>query len=152
MKKMLVLAGAALALMTGCISLNTNDGAIPADITVRKAYTADIDVKDTPASGEATVNCLFGFITWGVSEYADDAFVQKGPSISLLKSADAVAKQGATYNACEAAKADYLLGAKYRLDTESYIVFKKVKCTATGYPGTIKGVKEIKGPAAKAAN
>lgn len=149
MKKVLVLAGAALALMTGCISVNNNDGAIPADITVRKGYIADIDVQDKAASGEATVNCLFGFITWGVSEYADDAFVKTGPAISLLKNANDVAKQGATYNACEKTKADYLLGAKYRLDTEDYFVFKTVKCTATGYPGTIKGVKEIPCPAKK---
>lgn len=149
MKKMLVLAGAALALMTGCISVNTNDGAIPADITVRKGYVADIDVAQQAATGEATVNCLFGLITWGVSNYADDAFVKTGPALTLLTSANDVAKQGATYNACEAAKADYLLGAKYRLDTEDYFVFKTIKCTATGYPGTIKGVKEVKCPTTK---
>lgn len=149
MKKSLILAGAALALMTGCISVNTNDGAIPADITVRKGYVADIDVQETAAQGEATVNCLFGLITWGVSEYADDAFVETGLGVTLIKSANDVAKQGATYNACEKAKADYLLGAKYRLDTEDYFVFKTVKCTAIGYPGTIKGVKEVPCPIKK---
>jgi hypothetical protein len=143
MNKMLILAGVALALMTGCAAVNTNDGAIPANIKIQKTYTPDIAVKQEKVSGEATVNCLFGLITWGVSEYADDAFVKTGPNISLLKSADEVAKQGATYKACDAAKADYLLGAKYRLDTMDYFVFKTVKCTATGYPGTIKGVKEV---------
>lgn len=143
MKKVLVLAGAALALMTGCISVNNNDGAYPAEITVRKNYIADIDVQETAVQGEATVNCLFGLITWGVSEYADEAFVETGLGVTLIKGANDVAKQGATYKACEAAKADYLLGAKYRIDTEDYFVFKKVKCTATGYPGTIKGVIEV---------
>lgn len=149
MKKMLILAGAALALMTGCISANTNDGAIPVDVTVRKGYIADLDVKDTTVTGEATVNCLFGILTWGVSEYADDAFVKTGSGVSLLKDANDIAKQGATYNACEATKADYLLAAKYRIDIEDYLVFKKIKCTAVGYPGTIKGLKEVKAPTAK---
>lgn len=149
MNKMFILASLALALMTGCASVNTNDGAIPANIKIHKTYTPDITVQKTAVSGDATVNCLFGLITWGVSEYADDAFVKTGPSISLLKSADEVAKQGATYNACNTAKADYLLGAKYRLDTMDYFVFKTVKCTATGYPGTITGVKEVACPATK---
>ncbi|MBQ9694771.1 MAG: hypothetical protein IJV69_08455 [Kiritimatiellae bacterium] len=144
MNKMLTLAGVTLALMTGCLSVNTNDGAITTDIKIRKVYTPNIEVQQTAVSGEATVNCLFGFITWGVSEYADDAFVKTGPNIAVFASADEVAKQGATYQACDAAKADYLLGAKYRLDTADYFVFKTVKCTATGYPGTIKGVKAVK--------
>lgn len=144
MKKMLILASATLALTTGCISLNTNDGAVPVEVKVQKAYTADIAVQDKTTSAEATVNCLFGLITWGVTEYADDAFVTSNASLSLVKDANTVAKQGATYKACKATNADYLLGATYRIDTEDYFVFKKVKCTATGYPATVKGVKEVK--------
>jgi hypothetical protein len=144
MKKMLLLASAAMALMTGCMSTNTNDGAVAAPITMRnKEYIADVTVQKTAVSGEATANCLFGFITWGVSEYADEAFVKNSGLGISLGGADTVVKQGATYQACEAAKADYLLGAKYRIDTSDYFIFKKVKCTATGYPATIKGVKEV---------
>ena len=58
-----------------------------------------------------------------------------------IKLVDAVCELVDVYNACEANKADALLGAKYKIDTEDYFVFKKVKCTATGYPGVINGVK-----------
>ncbi|MDO5461976.1 MAG: hypothetical protein Q4F99_00605 [bacterium] len=144
MKKMLTLAGVALALMTGCISANTSDGAKAVEFSVEKAYTADVEVQEAAVSADATVNCLFGFITWGVSGYADEAFKTANPGLSLLKDPNTVAKQGAVYNACEEKKADYLLGATYRIDTEDYFVFKKIKCTATGYPATVKGVKEVK--------
>lgn len=144
MKKIPIFAGVALALMTGCMSTNTNDGATPVSFAVAKAYTADVDVQKEATQAEATVNCLFGLITWGVSEYADDAFVTSNTGLGLFKDPATVAKQGATYKACDATKADYLLGATYRIDTQDYFIFKTVKCTATGYPATVKGVKEAK--------
>ncbi len=146
MKKMLAFASLALvALMTGCTAVNTNDGAVPTEVVVRKVYTPSIDVKTTTVSGEATVNSLFGILNWGVTEYADDAFVvRSNTGLSLFTSPNKVAQQGATYKACAANDADYLLGATYRIDTEDYIVYKKVKCVATGYPGTLKGVAEVK--------
>ena len=64
-----------------------------------------------------------------------------GLPFQFVASGDQVAKQGATYNACEAAKADVILGAKYKLDIADYFVYKTIKCKVTGYPGTIKGVK-----------
>ena len=85
---------------------------------------------------------LFGCIAWGASSFADDAFSSTSNNpLSLVASPNTLAKQAATYNACEANKADALLGAKYKLDTMDFVVFKTVKCTATGYPGVIKGVK-----------
>lgn len=144
MKKMLILAGIALTLMTGCLSTNTNDGATPVEFKVEKAYTADVDIQKDATKAEATVNCLFGLITWGVTEYADEAFVSSNSGLGLFKDPMTVAKQGATYKACKDANADALLGATYHIDTEDYFIFKKVKCTAEGYPATIKGVKEVK--------
>ena len=50
-------------------------------------------------------------------------------------------KQGATYNACAANKADRLLAAKYKVDVKDFFVYKNVTAQVTGYPGVIKGVK-----------
>ena len=146
MNKMLTLASMALlALMTGCAAVNTNDAAVATEVVVCKTYAPKMDVKKEAVTGVATVNCLFGgLITWGVSNYADDAFIKTGSPVALVANPMTVAKQGATYNACAAADATHLLGATYRVDTEDYIVFKKVKCTATGYPGKVTGIVETK--------
>lgn len=146
MKKSLLLAGAVFAavFMTGCFSANTNDAAVSAKVRLEhKRFSVDIQPGKDKVFGEASLNSLFGFINWGVSEFADDAFV--GTEISILPikfaSAETLVKQGATYKACERAGADYILGAKYRIDTKDYIVFKQIKCRVTGYPAYLKGIK-----------
>lgn len=140
---MLILAGAALALTTGCISTSTNDGAKVVDVDIEpKSYIANLDVGDVPEEGKATVNCLFGFITWGTRGYADDDSVSTTSGINIFKGGATLAKQAAVFEACEAAEADYLLGTTYRFETEDYLIFKTIKCTATGYPAVVTGVKE----------
>ena len=153
MNKMLTFAAMVLVVtMTGCMSLNTSDGAISPEVIVRKTYTPKIELQKAAVTGEATVNSLFGgLITWGVSKYADEAFMTTGSNVSLVANPMKVAQQGATYNACAAADADYLLGATYRVDTEDYIVFKKIKCTAKGYPGKVTGIVEAKAATTKTA-
>lgn len=144
MKKSLLIVGAAMmaaVALTGCFSVNTNDAAVKAPVCLKKQMTPDIKVGLNKVSGEASVNCLFGFITWGVSEYADDAFVCSSSMPLLIADGKTVAKQGATYKACGKSKADYILGAKYRVDTKDYFVFKQIKCKVTGFPGYLKGMK-----------
>jgi hypothetical protein len=145
MKKSLILfMGCALCAMvlTGCKSINTNDATATTKFASTVEYDTQVTVAEKAVTGEANINVLFGCIAWGVSAFADDAFSATTNSpLSLIASPNTLAKQAAVYNACEANKADALLGAKYKIDTEDYFVFKKVKCTATGYPGVIKGVK-----------
>lgn len=144
MKKLILFAGSVLAavVMTGCFAAHTNDAAAAADVKVQKTYTADIVAGAKTVTGEATVHNVLNIITWGVSNFADDAFVStSGPSLQVLASPLTVAKQGATFNACQAAKADVILAAKYRIDIKDYFVYKAIKCQVIGYPGTIKGVK-----------
>jgi hypothetical protein len=144
MKKQLLLAGGAIAAalaMTGCMATHTNDAASSAKVCVGKKFDADIVAGKKAVSGTATVHNLFGVITWGVSNFADDAFVSGNNGLQLSVSPLTVAKQGATYNACAANKADMLLAAKYKVDVKDFFVYKNVTAKVTGYPGVIKGVK-----------
>ena len=143
MKKVLMLAAvcAVAAFMTGCMATHTNDAASAAKVCVSKKFDADIVAGKKAVAGTATVHNLFGIFTWGVSNFADDAFVTSGNSLQLTVSPLTVAKQGATFNACKAAKADMLLAAKYNIKISDFVVYKSVKCDVTGYPGVIKGVK-----------
>lgn len=142
-KSLLFLACAAVAMvMTGCAVTHTNDAAAPVAFEVEAPkMVADVTVGKKVVAGEATVHNLFGIISWGVSSFADDAFAVTTNLPIKLATGDTVAKQGAAYNACAAAKADVILGAKYKLDITDYIVYKSIKCKVTGYPGTINGVK-----------
>ena len=144
MKKQLLLAGGAVAaalVMTGCMATHTNDAASSAKVCVGKKFDADIVAGKQAVSGTATVHNLFGIITWGVSNFADDAFVSGNNGLQLAVSPLTVAKQGATYNACTANKADMLLAAKYKIDVKDFFIYKNVTAKVTGYPGVIKGVK-----------
>ena len=146
MKKRMFLVGGALVastILSGCATQNTSQGAYAPDVKVEKKYEAVIQKQDNVATGEATVNCLFGIFTWGVNNFADDAFVmqQSSNSFSLTINPADVAKRGATYNACANAKSDMLLGAKYVVDTNDFFVFKTIKCTAAGFPGVLQDVK-----------
>lgn len=143
MKKLMVLGGAlAAVLMAGCMSTHTNDGTAVVKIAVTKDYKADVVAQAKAVSGEATVHNVLGLITWGVSDFADDAFVTtSGSPLQLGVSPLDAAKQGATFKACAASKSDAILAAKYKLDIADYIVYKQVKCKVTGYPAAIKGVK-----------
>ena len=145
MKKVLVaFVGAVVALtMVGCMSTHTNDGTAVVKMSVKKDFAAEVVAGANAVSGEATVHNVLGLITWGVSSFADDAFVSTtGNSILQLGlSPFDAAKQGATYKACEASKSDAILAAKYKMDIADYFVYKKVTCKVVGYPATIKGVK-----------
>lgn len=143
MKKALLLAAvcAVAAFVSGCIANHTNDAATSAKASVTKNFEADIVAGKTAVSGKAMVHNVLGIITWGVSDYADDAFVSGAPSLQLFASPLTVAKQGATFNACNDAKADMLLAAKYKIKISDFFVYKKVECDVTGFPGVVKGVK-----------
>ena len=145
MKKQLMVLGGALAaaLLTGCVSTHTNDGTATVKISVTKDYKADVVAQEKAVTGEATVHNVLGLITWGVSEFADDAFVTTNgaPILQLGVNPIGAAKQGATYKACAASKADAILAAKYNMNITDYFVYKQIKCKVTGYPASIKGVK-----------
>lgn len=131
----------ALSAMTGCITVNKNDGGesgmrIPVSQDV---IHEQITVDKTPVTAQDEVKCLFGLITWGssASHVADvtDDLVPFGASVK--------AKNGAYANACDKAKCDRLVATRYKITTNDYFVYKTVKAEVTGYPAKISGVKVI---------
>lgn len=145
MKKLLTIALVA-AVASGCISVKKNDGG---ESNLRPRICKDC-IHETYAVGDKTVSateslqCLFGFITWGASasHIADQAeFSGFG--------AMAKAKNGAYAKACEAAKCDQIAGARYTITRENYFVYAKIKCEITGYPVTMTGVKVVTPPCCK---
>ena len=146
-KSLLFVALCAVAtIMTGCLTTNTNDATAVAQFKVApKVYQADIVTGKKAVSAEVTVYNVLGLISWGVTEFADDAFVSSAVvsplPIKLLESPEDAAKKGATFKACAENKADAIIAAKYKLDIANFFVYKTVKAKVTGYPATIKGVK-----------
>ena len=143
-KSLMFVAVCAIAVfMTGCFATHTNDAAATAKACVGKKFEADIVAGKTAVKGQATIHNVLGLITWGVNNYADEAFVTTNNSALpfLAVSPLDVAKQGATYNACTAAKADMLLAAKYNIKISDFFVYKKIECNVSGFPGVVKGVK-----------
>ena len=133
------------AVACGCVSVNQNDGGnacrkpcIAKDI-VHEKFT----VADTTVSAEDNINCLFGFICWGSSATHIADAVCTGSALSLIPSGMDKAKNGAYANACDAAKCDQIMAAKYKVTTDDYFVFKKYKAEITGYPATLTGVELI---------
>ncbi|MBQ4106367.1 MAG: hypothetical protein IJC73_02160 [Lentisphaeria bacterium] len=134
------------AALTGCMSTHTNDATAVATFSVEsKEYQPIVTTGEKVVTGEATLHSVFGLINWGVSDFADDAFVSVTVSttlpIQLCVSPNDAAKQGAVYNACAASKADAIVAAKYKLDIMDYIVYKCIKAKVTGYPAKVVGIK-----------
>lgn len=139
---MMVLSVSILGVIaTGCTSVNTNDVAKAVSIDRMKVpYEVVLDCKKEKVKNEASVSVLFGFITWGESNFADDTALG---DFSLFSPAGQV-KAAAVYKACKASKSDVLLATKYEIKTKDYFVFKTVKCKVAGYPAKVTGVKKIK--------
>ena len=139
------LIGAAIigAVACGCVSVNQNDGAMPC----RKPCIAKDIVHEKFTVGKDTVKahdqvyCLLGCLCWGSSAtHTADAVPCKPFEMCCGISK---AKNGAYANACDAAKCDQIVGAKYKVTTDDYFVFKKTKAEVCGYPATLTGVEVI---------
>ena len=138
MKKLMMVAAVA-AVACGCISVHQNDGAnecrkpcIAKDI-VHEKFTVGNDM----VAAQDNINCLFNFICWGsTATHIADA-------VPFGFGGVAKAKNGAYANACDAAKCDQVVGAQYKVTTEDYFVFKKIKAEVKGYPATLTGVELI---------
>lgn len=139
MKRILTAAMVA-AVAAGCVSVNRNDGG---DSCRRPCIAKDIvhekfSVDQNPVSAQDEVQTLFGFITWGsTAKHTCDAvpFSGFGPS--------AKARNGAYANACEAANCDQIVGARYKVTTDDWFVYRKVRAEVTGYPTKLVGVEVI---------
>lgn len=144
MKKTIVLMAvvAAALFFTGCVSVNTSDGAnqIPQVAANHPGYTAKFAHKNTRVNGFAQINVLFNFFAWGADGFADNSQLSFLSLLSIVPSPDNFAKSAAVYNACQTNKADILVGTRYKLTTTDYWVFKTVKCEVAGFPATMTDV------------
>lgn len=146
--KKLMMAATIAAIACGCVSVNQNDGGnacrkpcIAKDI-VHEKFT----VAQNTVSAQDQMNCLFGFICWGSTATHTADAVCNGPvttPFALLPTGESKVKNGAYANACDMAKCDQIVGAKYKVTCEDYFVFKKYKAEITGYPATLSGVELI---------
>jgi len=137
--KKLMFAAMVAAVACGCVTVNKNDGgnsdlqpAVAKDVIHEK-----LSVADKTVSAQDQVNCLFGIFCWGstathVCDQSEFGFGMK-----------AKAKDGAYANACDAAKCDQIVGARYKITTEDYFVFAKCKAEVTGFPAKVEKVEVI---------
>jgi len=97
----------------------------------------------------------FAFLSWGSTATHTADSVSDQPSVmlgfirrfafwGLFSDNTAKAKNGAYANECDAAKCDQIVGARYRVSVDSYLVFKITKAEITGYPATLTDVELIK--------
>ena len=145
MKKMIVLAAMflACAVITGCTSIHTSDGAsvVPQIGADHPGYAATFTHKNVRVQGSAHVNVLFGIFAWGTEGFADNSQLS---TFAFLPSPENFAKSAAVYDTCRKNKADLLVGTRYIVTTKDYFVFKCVKCEVAGFPAVMNGVAKKK--------
>lgn len=137
--KKLMMAATIAAIACGCVSVNQNDGgcACRKPCVAKDIVHEKFTVAPNTVSAQDNINCLFGWICWGstATHHADAVPFEFGGR--------GRAKNGAYANACDAAKCDRIVGAKYKVTTEDYFVFKKIRAEVTGYPVSLTGVELI---------
>lgn len=136
------MAAVVAALAGGCACMRQNDGG---DACRRPGIASEVvhgkfSVAKDEVSARDSLNCLFGIVAWGstATHFADDACDES--SLLTLDFA-AAAKNGAYANACDAANCDRIVGAKYTVKVDDYLVFKRITAEVTGYPVTFVGVE-----------
>lgn len=140
MNKMVMVAALAVAsTMVGCTTVNKNDGGNSClrPQVIKDGMQIKYDVGEQKVSGTDQVNCLFGFICWGstashVCDQCEGTFFGKD-----------IVKNGAYANACDAGNCDQIVAARYKITTDDYFVFKKIKAEVSGFPATAKSVKVV---------
>ncbi len=156
MKKIFVaLAALTTALVfTACTTTNTSDAGkmnlYPDLYKPSYAYRPIYEVNtQTKVSGEAKIHVLFGIFTWGVDKFADNAsvFSEDGTFswlANIFPSAKNLSGKSAFYDACNKAKCDAILAARYEIVTEDYWVYQFVHTKVAGYPAVMKGLDKVK--------
>ena len=147
MKKLMMTAAVA-AIACGCITNHKNDGG---DACLKPAIVKDIvhekyAVEKNPVTAAESINYIqfgpFSF-TWGgtATHIADRAPI--GDVRFTGPTPQQKAQNGAFANACDQAKCDSIVGARYKYTHEDYLIYGKVTCEATGYPSKLTGVELI---------
>ena len=151
------IAGACFCMLiaSGCVEINSSDSGsmnIPPQTVgpvddYRPLYKVDSTRK---VYAESNVKNLFWIFTWG----SDDAFADNASIFSGMTSfwskifpflvAKETAAKAAFYKACQKAKCDSIVAARYEITFSDYIVFKKLNVQISGFPATLTGVEPVK--------
>ena len=140
MKKLMMFSALAVAsALVGCTTINKNDGGNSClrPQVIKDGMQIKYDVGEAKVSGTDQINCLFGFISWGstashVCDQSEGSFFGND-----------IVKNGAYANACDAGNCDQIVAARYKITTDDYFVFKKIKAEVSGFPATAKSVKVV---------
>ena len=136
----LMIGAVIAAVACGCVSVNKNDGGnskLKVGV-VNDGMHLKYEVGKERVSGSDKVNCLFGFITWGSTGHICDQ------SESGFGAKDDV-KNGAYANACDAAKCDQIVGARYTITKKDYFVFSQLQAEVSGFPARVTSVEVLDG-------
>ena len=145
MKKLMFVAVAAA--LTGCVSVNKNDGGneiVQPGIFTKDAVQLSYELNKTPVEATEKLHWInLGFISfsWGGtadhwSDYAPTGFNLPILGPSLVD----VAKNGAYAKACTASDADSIVAARYRIEKKSYVVYGTVQADIKGVPAKVSKV------------
>ena len=147
MKKLFLLAGAAMIGLTGCSTFNQGvpSGALQEEVTA--SHVANVSVGEK-ISGESSAMVLFGFLKIGGDNKFADGVAYAGEGSSLTKSLPipsmfdpmAEVKSAAAYKAVTNSGAAVIVAPVYKTAVKNnYIIYKELEARVEGYKGTITG-------------
>jgi len=146
--KLLAVATVAGAI-TGCVSVNKNDGANEClqPKILKDAAHYKYDIKKKAVEGTETIQWInLGFISFAWGGTADHIADHAPMSVALPfvgPSVSDIAKNGAYAKACAASGADSLVASRYKVTNTSYFVYGTAKADVKGYPATVVDVEVV---------
>ena len=148
----LAAAAFALALGPGCISNGITAGADYARFPSPDVedYVLVYDHSPKQIKSEATITRALG-MTFGApkTQLLNNKDRNAGGIFGIFGGGALEAQNAALNKAIEQnGDCDAILGARYKLEKEDYILFAKYKCTIQGWPATVKELKKADKPKA----
>ena len=129
-------------MMVGCTSVDVYregdvDGLKYLTDQSANPYRINFEVGKERVKGKGSSSCWFWFFGGNDGRHMDPP----GFSLGGVRSA----KESATFDAVEKAKADTLVGAQYRYTARSMWlgIYKDVECEVTGFPAYVKSIDMI---------
>ena len=142
MKKLFLLATAAMLGLTGCSTFNQGVPSGALSERVSADHTANVKVGEK-IYGESSAKVLFGFFKFGGdNEFADGVdYAGEGSSfVPSFFSPMAEVKTAAAYKAVANSGADVIVAPIYKTAVKNnYIIYKELEARVEGYKGTITG-------------
>lgn len=131
------------AILAGCSNSRYAREVPGADLRALARYELDTTLGEERVSGSAESSTWLHFIP-DSQNTADGYFSDVGSLFSGLSPTQSLALRAAVADACRRAGADFLLLPRYDMETSSaWFFYESAKCTVTGYPVKICGIRQI---------